>query len=201
MLVPLAPYSRRRMGFEYSVIACAYTSQAAGGSQQLAAAKVGVVTRQLHSEKMLLTIAVHLCLFSCVFLQHVSAEDIVCNVTQDGSGTHYSVPEFKAEKCHYSWTNINDSVLANHEQKMDEIVARKSSRTLFTYKCYERISYKRDCISEGTPRTATCTRNCTGFHVNKDVPVYVIIVVAVAVVILVPLGLLLCNRLKLCRKR
>ncbi|KAM7385289.1 hypothetical protein PAMP_001377 [Pampus punctatissimus] len=105
-------------------------------------------------------------LFSHFFIQLLGAQDIQCTVTRDDRGTLYSIPEFKEEKCYYSWTNFTRSVLANHEGKMDGVVVTKSNRTLLTYECLKEIRYLRDCISEVSTTTKVkvgdyfCEKSC-----------------------------------------
>ncbi|CAK6960803.1 uncharacterized protein LOC121912036 [Scomber scombrus] len=108
-----------------------------------------------------------LCLFSYDFIQPVSTDDLLCSVTQDDRGTVYSVPEFKAEDCGYSWATA-DHVLANHMEMMEGIVVTNSNRTLVTRNCSNLIYYTRDCISEDSQLTATCMSNCTRNVVAPD---------------------------------
>ncbi|KAM7408346.1 hypothetical protein PAMA_002179 [Pampus argenteus] len=158
----------------------------------------------LDTEMMILTTTLHMCLFYLFFIQPLGAQELQCTVTQDDRGTLYSMPEFQAEKCHYSWTDFNNSVLANHEGQMDGVVVTKSNRTLLIYKCSKVIRYLRDCISEGTRRTATCTSNCTentGFQEDTGIASYVICVTVVTVMLLLLLVLFfLCKYSNLCKK-
>ncbi|XP_042358487.1 uncharacterized protein LOC121954843 [Plectropomus leopardus] len=91
-----------------------------------------------------------------------SAQDLPCNVTRvKGEHTCYSFPEFKATDCNYQYLNSSHKVIANHGDDVDEVVVTKSNRILVTKKCLKRIYYRRDCISEGTPRQGTCETDCT----------------------------------------
>ncbi|XP_042358482.1 uncharacterized protein LOC121954838 [Plectropomus leopardus] len=128
-----------------------------------------------------------LCLSVYCILKAVqcSAQDLPCNVTRvKGELTRYSFPEFKATDCIYQYLNSSLKVIANHGDDVDEVVVRKSNQTLVTKKCLKRIYYRRDCISEGTPRQGTCETDCTWPEDEKGISQTVGIVIGVIAVLL-----------------
>lgn len=96
-----------------------------------------------------------------VLLKLSTAQDIPCSVIQDGRLTCYSIPDFNATDCLYSWANSSHYVLANQEEGVDKLVEMKSDRTLATSRCLTVVIYTRDCISEKRQHTGTCWTNCT----------------------------------------
>ncbi|CAJ1066661.1 uncharacterized protein LOC117811102 [Xyrichtys novacula] len=94
------------------------------------------------------------------FSKICSGYEVICTVSKDSPGVLYSVAEFKASDCWYSWADSNHTVLANHRGKIEELVERKSNRTLLLKKCKVLIYYSRNCLSEGGPRRGKCTSEC-----------------------------------------
>ncbi|XP_061601429.1 uncharacterized protein LOC133463733 [Cololabis saira] len=90
-----------------------------------------------------------------------SSNMIKCSSLKTPSETRYTVPEFTATHCLYVWTNGTGHVLANKDDKLDEVVVTSNSTEIITYKCYEEMRYKRSCASEGRMVEAFCNMTCS----------------------------------------
>ncbi|KAG7228436.1 hypothetical protein INR49_007609, partial [Caranx melampygus] len=103
-------------------------------------------------------IIIPLCLTLALLGLSSAQDDFECNVTQAQGLTIYRVPDFQHIQCHCSWSNASNFPLANHGPKIDDRVVNKSDTTLITRECVEKITYRRNCISEGRERVATCEK-------------------------------------------
>ncbi|XP_076747446.1 uncharacterized protein LOC143421685 [Maylandia zebra] len=108
-----------------------------------------------HSEVYLLVTAAALVVLCCGW-------DISCSVTEDAYGTLYTVPDFQATRCIYSWMNSTGHVLVNNNETVTGLVTNSSIRTLLTRACLKQVNYSRDCVSEGIQHTTSCFTGCSG---------------------------------------